>query len=268
MKQTSKLTIVIILFSVLSISCGDDDKSNLPDPGDPPVIPGEATFVMDFSDFQQANGRLDANLAWLNAAGRVVVWNVLIGFTFAIPVAAFRATVSQTPTYDFDRQLWVWTFSYDLVGKEYSAELTGQLEDDEVNWEMYISVEAGFQDFLWYSGTSKIDGSSGNWELNKSPEESQRWLSIDWEMENENIGRITYTDVSGMESDGGFIEYGRRQGTDYDTYYTISNAVNGNLVQIEWNRDANNGRIKDPLGFGDDAYRCWNENFEDIDCPQ
>ncbi len=264
-----KVLSILLILSVTTLSLFVSCSSNKEDPGDPPNVPDVSTMVMDFSDFvDEDNGsnRTSNGANWGVAALKVSVWNLLIGVTFAVPVASFRVTSSTTPEYDDDQGVWMWTAEHDYIGRTYSATLTGKQEGEVIQWEMYVSQENGYQDFLWYTGTSQADRSGGSWTLYQGPNSPNALLEIEWERTDEEIGQIRYSNVSGGAADGSYIEYGRLDTDDLDTYYTINNVETGNMVEIQWDQDTNSGQIKDPGFFGDEDFHCWDENFEDADC--
>jgi hypothetical protein len=53
----------------------------------------------------------------------------------------------------------------------------------------------------------------------------------------------------------------------YDAFYDIYGAEEDRLLETEWNRDAQAGRVRDEVFFGDADWRCWDETLQDIDCP-
>jgi hypothetical protein len=261
MDRLNKFVAILLALTFTFTSCSDDDEAT---PETPPEIPPVGSMLMDFSNFEQdGGGRTTSAVNWASAAVIVGVWNVAIGVTLAVPVAAFAASINQTPAYDTERKVWVWSFDYDFVGRTYTAELTGKLIEDGVEWKMYISQEDGFQDFLWYTGQMDTGGTYGYWLLNRSPERAVEFLRIDWEKEGEGIGSIKYTDITeGSEGNGSYIEYGKNANTDFNTFYNLYGAKEDESISIEWNDTTGAGRIQ----INDGDFQCWDENFQDVDC--
>ena len=85
-------------------------------------------------------------------------------FGLAIPVASFVESVKQTPVKQPDNS-WVWTYSITVQGVTYTAELHGKYIDSGVRWDMYITRQDEYTDFLWYYGESDIDNTRGYWVL-------------------------------------------------------------------------------------------------------
>ncbi len=264
-----KLKSIIGILLVVSIALFPTGCKDEVDPGTPPSLPPLESMVMDFSGFDDGNsgGRLETQQNWGTAVVHVAVWNAILSINLALPVASFANAINETPSYDFDRERWVWTYDYQLLGRTYTSELTAVVTSSVIIWEMNISEENGFQDVTWYTGETNVNGNSGYWLLNYNANDPAPKLRVDWVKTGENIGLITYTNViEGDANQGGFIEYGRKVGTGYDAYYEISLPSRSSDVNIDWNSSTGAGRIMDPVTFEDEEWHCWDENFDDADC--
>ena len=151
----------------------------------------------------------------------------------------------------------------------YTAKLQAKINDGNINWEMYLSKTNDYQDFNWYSGVSKLDGTEGNWTLRKSPDNAVDLLSIQWHRNlTTGTADIKYTNIeAGAAEDGGYITYGKTTDPTYDAYYDIYNKGQDNLVEIEWNIAKKNGRIKNAIAFSDTEWHYWDENLDDTIAP-
>ena len=143
---------------------------------------------------------------------------------------------------------------------------------------MYITkIGIGaFEEFLWFSGSSAMDGNSGYWLLNESAEKPEALLKIDWERTNDEIGNIRYTwvrELDEQENDDMFkdsyLEYGLQDG-DFDAYFEAyaydSNKQDFSDVRIEWSRITFVGRVRSFDYFEDEEWHCWDSNGDDIQC--
>jgi hypothetical protein len=110
-----------------------------------PTIPPVDTFVIPFEDFE--NSGMDGLVSltetgnqsnWDYAALAVVIWSTIIRVGLAVPVAAFRASFHNIPLQQDDGS-WVWSYSVNIGGSIYTAELHGQFITDGVHWAMNIS---------------------------------------------------------------------------------------------------------------------------------
>ncbi|MCB0495690.1 MAG: hypothetical protein KDC79_06115 [Cyclobacteriaceae bacterium] len=266
MKFLKSLTIVLFSTGILMTACTTNEEVN---PGVAPELPPVASMTIDFSYFDGTNigGRTNAASNWERAASVVGFWSTVLTANLTLPVAAFKVAINEKPAYDRDRGLWVWSYTYDFVGKKYTSELTGQLQGNEVVWKMYISEQGGFQNALWYSGVMKADGTSGYWLLNYNGNNPTEYLRIDWAKEGEDIGTIKFTyTLDGSAEYGSYIEYSHSSETDFDRTYKVYLSAYEANVTIEWNAETSNGHIMDSYYFQDVDYHCWDSDFMDVDC--
>ena len=229
---------LIISFLLINfISCSDSAK---PDP-DPPLMPPLSSIEMDLSSLTNSSAQklsvgktYDDNSVivgsnWTYAAGTVAFWLTVTSITFAIPTAAFAATINQDPDYLGDLR-WKWTNNF--LGY-HTAELYGEINGSVVNWEMYISRTGGFQDFLWYTGQSNIDGSGGTWTFYESPENPVEYMGIEWNYSATGVGDLRYEVVkASAENVGSYILYGFDNDEDYNAACTLYNSVNENMLSL------------------------------------
>jgi hypothetical protein len=234
---------------------------------------------MDFSDFsnqdnaksilhrgEQAGGLFDHE-NWGFAATNVAVWNTIITIGLAVPVAAFLESFKHEPVQHPDGT-WAWAYDVTVGGVGHSAELQAIAVDGDIHWTMLVSKDGAYTDFTWFTGVSNLPATEGTWTLNRSPEDLNPFIGIEWHRNPlKETGDITYTNIvpDGPEN-GGYISYGTTTGTPYDAFYDIYNKGLDNHTEIEWNRTTKEGRVKDPRHFGDDDWRCWDSDLIDVDC--
>jgi len=273
MKKILIITLVLALSVVLMHSCKSD-------PGEPPAIPLAGTMAIDFSNFEDAKkGDISISVpkgtdksSWEFAAGIALFWKSVMYTTLAVPVTAFQLAASQDPAY-IENQTWEWDYSTTVLGETYNARLTGQIASTEVVWKMYVTKggTGGFEDFLWFEGTSEFDGTSGQWILNQSPQSPSAVLQIDWTKTGAEVGEIKCTYVkTGDQYADSYIEYGQTSGA-LDSYYNI-HLYNASVQQfydlnVEWSKSLHNGRVQCPVYFGNTNWYCWDSGFLNITCP-
>jgi hypothetical protein len=136
---------------------------------------------------------------------------------------------------------------------------------------MYITKEGtgSFPEFVWFEGTSKLDGTGGQWILNQSSQLPEAILQIDWTKTGTSIGSIKYTYVKNDPFKNSYIEYGLTTGT-LNAFYTIHyfniNKQDFSDVNVEWNTTIFNGRVKcSDFQLGD--WYCWNASKVNTNCP-
>jgi hypothetical protein len=265
--------IAILLSSLLLFSCGKDDDTGGIN-GTAPILPPIETMVIDFGEMTKTTKSTDTlESNWFYSATSVVIWNAIIGTTFAVPVACFSAAANQTATQKNDIT-WQWEYDVD----EYTAHLEGRFIEDEIKWRMEISKEgeSGFSDFLWFEGTSKIGRLSGHWILYHSPEFPEETIQIDWTKEGAEVGEITYSYIRLLNNDrednslyGSSLSYGLQNET-FDAYVDIHlKDVNSDIftdTSIEWSRTNYAGRIMAEHIFADNEWHCWDQQANNTDC--
>jgi len=267
------LTVIIaISIALIAVNCKKDKKKD----ATPPTLPPPSSMVMDYSDFSSSSIKnlnnsdsvTSKNHDW--AAVNVGFWNLILTITFAVPVASFYESFNHQCVQESDN-LWSWTYSFVTQNITYTARLTAMYiqNNQQVQWDMYITKDKVYTNFHWYTGFSAISGLEGGWTLNESPSNPNPFIGIDWHR-NTTTGAsdIKYTNVvpNGTEN-GGYIYYAVTPGNSLDANYDIYNKGQNNLINIEWNRTSKNGHIKDAKHFLDSNWHCWDSIFADCTCP-
>ena len=256
---------LLVLFVAIGIFYGCKK-----DKGDPPVLPPAESMTIDFSNFASNKKSLEQlpsakgteNSNWEYAATVAGVWKLIINLTLAVPVTAFRDAADQTPEY-LSEKTWQWSYSVTYANTLYKARLTGQIRSSDVMWKMFITREGtgGFDEFLWFEGTSKNDGTGGQWILNQEPEAAITLLQIDWAKTSSSVGNIKYTYLKNDTFKNSYIEYGLTDKA-LNAFYNIHyfNSVKFSDVNVEWNTTTHNGHVKSADYLGDDNWYCWDSN--------
>lgn len=258
--------IIAVMMIMVFSGCKKDEEKTAP------TIPPSSTFIMDFSGFSNpadttGNRELTSYNNWGFSYINVVSWNVLLTVGLAVPVAAFNESFNHQAVYHPDNNNWTWSYNVTADNSVYEAELTGYLQSDSVVWEMRITRDNLYSDFLWFQGKSAIDQSGGYWILMNSPLTPVTLLKIDWKRYPDNTAEIRYTNiVPSSEDNGSYIFYGKTS-ADLNRSYVIYNHKIDNMTAIEWNSNSHNGHVKDPAHFGDILWHCWDTNLADIVCP-
>jgi hypothetical protein len=262
--------------TALFLSCGEDKPAE-PE-AEAPQIPPVSTFLMNFDDFpsggKTSGGNIDPSAKLLSrdnhnwAALHVGVWNLIITVGLAVPSATFVESFAHQPQQQPDGS-WKWAYDVTVSGDLYSAALYGSISNFGTQWEMYISKQGEFADFMWYSGEADLFLTEGTWTLNKHPEEPIPFVGIEWHRNiADSTADIKYTNIEpGGAENGGYIFYGVTTDTTYDAFYDIYNKSADNLIDIEWNLTGKDGRVKDPVHFQDEEWHCWDGEWQDIECP-
>ncbi len=274
MKRNKIFTLLMLASLVLVYTSCEKDKTP-----DAPLLPPQEAFAMDFSDFNDekyadgkkamsVEGSLMSYTHYAHAFLTVAGWNTMATLTIAVPVISYAAVLNTEPVYLGDNK-WEWTSSVEAEPATYTARLTAErISNEEFKAEMYITKEAvmGFENFKWFEGTVRYDRTHASWTLYESPANPIELLNIEWNKDWEKeVSDISYTNVKeGGTELGSYIMFEIVDETPYNARYTISHTQN--TVLIEWNRETKAGRISDPGKFGDDAWYCWDDSFQDVVC--
>ena len=270
---------LIIVFSASLLTSCKKDKGN------PPSLPPAGSMTIDFNNFSSGTKSAVADMPkgvneinWTYAALMAGYWKTVIAGTLAVPVGAFKLAVDQTPTFVSDKT-WQWNVTVSVLSVSYTARLTGQIRSSDVLWNMYVSkTGAGsFSDFLWFTGTSNLDGTGGQWVLNFSPAYNEPVLQINWTGSGTTVTYVKYTYVRAQTSDtprvadtfkDSYIEYGSTTGT-YNSTYHISFYYLTETYEawVEWSSAGIIGRDKCLKFFGDSNWHCWDALHVDATCP-
>lgn len=277
--------ILALLFSVSVMqSCQKDEITEPPVEVDAPELPKLAMFTMPTSEFDPAlvdtsglnknpNRFLtDTYFNWFHAAINLVVWHTVVALNTAAPIAAFQAAFYVQPVF-IGNLTFEWAYDYtapvELGGHTYNVSLTGQWNPDfqEVYWEMHLSQEGGYTDFLWYTGTTSVDNNTSQFSLNHQPYNPQNFIQLDYQGD-ESTGEehLRFTNIIPSSLDfGDYIEYHKVPGAPLDRGFNVL-ADPGNLLEIQWHETTKEGRVRHEQRFGDTDWHCWDGELKDVVC--
>ncbi len=277
MKKIFNILLITVFLTSLLSGCKKDK-------GDPPTLPPAESFMIDFSNFEAGKKAADEIILpkgiednyWEFSAVVAGYFQSLLITTLAVPVASFNKALDQTPKY-LEEKTWQWSYSITFLNITYKARLTGEIRTTDVLWNMFITREGtgGYAEFLWFDGTSKLDGTGGQWNLNHSFQHNEPLLKIEWTKSGNIVNYIKYTYVRTKNDDGdddpfesSYIEYGKTTGI-YDSYYNISyfNGLTFSLVNVEWHSVSHIGRVKCQPFFSDNLWHCWDGTLANTICP-
>jgi hypothetical protein len=269
MKKLLPITLIFILSAGFLTSCKKDK-------GEPPVLPPQESMTIDFTNFVSGKKSADLisdqkgteNSNWEFAAAVAGVWNSLMNTTLVVPVTSYKFAADYDPGY-LDVNTWQWSYNFSVASAPYKARLIGQISTSDVLWKMYITKDdpGGFAEFVWFEGTSKLDGTGGQWIFNESAQSKVPILQNDWTKTGSSISPVKYTYVKNDTFKNSYIEYGLTTST-LNAYYIIHyyNGLKFSDVNVEWNTTTYNGRVKSLDYLGDDNWYCWDANKINVTC--
>jgi hypothetical protein len=269
MKRLLLIILIISLPSCYFISCKKDK-------GDPPLLPPYESMVIDFSNFTSqkksydaaARGKGTESSTWEFAASVAGEWNTLISSYIEVPLAAFEAAINFKPEY-VSENLWEWSYDFSQGLNAYKANLQGKISTNSDSWKMYITFEGtgGYNEFLWIEGSSKTDGSGGQWIFKESVQSPAPLFQTDWTKSGDEVTSVKYTYLKNDTNKDSFINYLIFPGGSFDASYNIhfSNGLYSDS-DIEWNITTRDGRLKCIDYSQDENWYCWDTNKLNKEC--
>jgi hypothetical protein len=270
-----KLLSLYLSLAVVLMSCNPDNENNQ-DPQ--PVMPPEYSMAPNFDDFEtEGNQRNQTIEHWFYAAVNVNVYSTILAGNLAIPVAAFKATISQEPFYDTVAGVWTWENEFSAHSNDFSIRLTADVVDGNVDWKGYISATSLSStssysppdNFVWFEGQSDVEGNTGNWTLFENPDNPSAWISTEWSRnENQTVVNAIFTIEKEGDLLGSYIDYSRDEDADLNRSVEISNTQSGDLIEIYWNSELKFGRVRSENYFNNTDFHCWDEDLQDVNCAE
>ena len=266
MKLFNQFKTLSLAVLVLFTSCDDTNEIVQTEQ---PTPPPSYSLSPEFNTFEGSTAGRQASTIknWLYAATNVTVYSSILTVSLAVPVAAFNATIAGDPIFNRDTGLWEWTSDFTVSAEAYQITLTADVNGSDVNWKGYISKENGFTDFIWFDGTSRLDGTSGSWSLYESPNQPAVWISSDWERDfSTNSGEATFMVEKTGNGEGSFITYQVDSQSDLDRGVIINDVNQQNEIAVLWNQAESYGRVRSQTKFGDTDFHCWDADLQDTVC--
>lgn len=230
-----------------------------------PVLPPMETLAINTDDFPSTSKFApDPNYNYNLAVLALTYWNGVLVSQLGVPIAVYAVALQQTPA-QLDEDTWKWTFSTDVGGETYVAELIADVGTDSINVDMYISMVGGFQSFLWYEGKFDVERTGGYWTVYLSPIDPVAWLKIDWNINwTSETFDTKYTIVLATHDYyESYIQYGITDDPTYDAFYDLYDSFEDVLYSIDYNTTTTAGRICN----GSIGCLYWDENHENYIPP-
>ena len=245
--QSKKLLVLAMALGVFATSCKKENP-------EAPDLPPSSSMSMDNSAFGGGANKTQGGFYFSASALLVGYFNTIIVVNLAVPVASFKEAFKHEAVYDVNAKEWVWSYNV-VLGTTYTAKLHASEDGDNINWKMVVSQQGGFQDFVWYTGVSKKDGTSGTWSLNKSATDKVGYIDIAWS-KNEGAGtaetKFTYSEPN-QAGTGNYILWKQTADAEFNGHYDIYDKGKLELTQIMWNKTDGHGKV---IG-ADLVSHCW-----------
>ena len=249
------LSLSLLVSLVLSFTACDKEPVD-----ERPKLPPMESLQMDFSDFQDGPGASKGTALtygnFTHSYLSVLFWNITSSITMTLPLAAYGHALQQEAVYMGDYS-WEWSFDFNFESLNYTATLTGsRISNEEFSMEMVVALTATPEQGLkWFDGVVRYDHTHALWTFYK--EGSVEVLEAEWNKNFETEeGDLKYTYVEAdQEETGSYIMYQYLPEQLYDAAFTIS--LLAGTTKIEWNITTLEGRVNDPVKFGDSNWHCW-----------
>jgi len=275
MKGLIKLFIVLGIFFTFQ-SCTQESNDDNPDNLAAPIIPSESLFTIPTQSFgvvgdKESSSSRNSKSNWAHAGLNVLLWNSVVFVNTSVPIAAFRRAFDFKAEY-IGNMTWEWNYHYQAPpangSKKYDVSLTGKLinNKEEVAWTMTVTEEVSGNSFIWYEGVISRDHSSGNFTINKDPQDPKPYMNLSFvkNLDTDDIS-IKFTNVSTADPGlGDYIEWSTDKDNEYDRAYDVF--TKDDLLEIQSNSILKNGKVKHPSHFNDDEWHCWDTNRFNIEC--
>jgi hypothetical protein len=268
MKYFWHKVLLYILFSVLLVSiffC----KKELPKA---PHLPAVDPFMLNLTSFEQASNFPLFDSIILNdsvyynfrkAILSTYYWDsVYVKCLFApfavIPLAYYHEPVS------LSGNSWEWTITFtDTINTgNYKASLISvMLQNNQVQWSLYLSETGVFTNFLWGVGISDVNGYSGTWTFKESPDSADNLLLIEWK---QNSFSKCFNIKKGDSYYNSSISYQISPVAANDSLTLNSVLILSGNSTLEWNTNTYWGHIKNSLLFtvNSNNWHCWKSNYQ------
>jgi hypothetical protein len=253
--QSKKFLVLAMALGVFATSCKKDNPAA-------PALPPSSSMSMDNS-FDGSSNKTESGWNFGVASLAVGVYNTVLAVNLAVPVAAFKEALKHEAVYDVNKKEWVWSYNV-VVGVTYTVKLHASESGDNINWTMVISQQNGFQDFTWYTGVSKKDGTSGSWSLNKDVYTPVSYVDIEWSKDaaaGTAQTKFSYVEPS-QSGTGNYILWRKTADVEFNAHYDIYDKSKTELTQIMWNSTDRHGKYILP----DTTSHCWDTAQQDVNC--
>jgi hypothetical protein len=273
LKKLFAAALSIALLAFISCEKNPIDDGQIEQPPELPPLPPAASMSVDLSLFTGGqslakSGEAQAGRAnFTNAAIRVLIINKAVVAGLSAPVEALKAAISQKPKWDPSDRKFHWIFRDS--SQTFEADLAGWTEGREFVFQMCITSTTHVPPlvkFLWYEGRANRDVTSGYWEFfdDKTPGANIKVLRIDWQ----------HTAADNRTSKFSVVKPNVPENGDELTYSVVGAMYNltfldkseNTTLDIGWNAQTHAGYLIAP-NYNNRQKACWDENLDDVVCP-
>ncbi|MEM1325628.1 MAG: hypothetical protein AAGI23_06735 [Bacteroidota bacterium] len=238
-----------------------------------PELPNLDLFTVPVSSFEEIQNdksltKSNTKWHWLHAGLNILGWNTAVVANLAIPVAAIGEAFNQEYEY-LGEGIYEWAYRYDGPRREsFQVNLQGAYlsTEDEIGWTLRLTDINSGESFVWLTG--KTMPFASEFVIYQNPEEPNVAVSltttVDPNSEDRTTTRFTNINPNRLE-DGYYVEYRQTPDALYNRSYEVFR-TDEDFLQIELNEPAGDGRVRHLSHYGDNNWRCWDVEQNDVDC--
>lgn len=265
--RLSKLSLVGACAFALTLSACDSSTTGSVTDTSPTLLPA-AAFGMDVESFPNGSGPSVQGDNHNRAALTVGLVNLAVGIHLVIPAAATNAATQATPT--VENGTWIWENTVPVNLQNVTFRLEGTPQGSEVDWQMILSsANIGGQlheNFVLYTATSALDGTSSTWSLYYNIEGQGRTRVLDADYDRTGAQHeLTFSipDTNPNEDAHGASVYYMAEGNTREFDY--QEPTLGQNHFIEWNAATFVGSIT-AWNYNNGDRACWDSSLNDVSC--
>jgi hypothetical protein len=271
-----------------ALSGCSNDSVTLPDDNDSgraPALPSVSTMKFDLDFYGIDAPAVDAQSmatgtpseallqsaaggdheTWINAYVRAVFVHLTTYDVLEEPIAAFAFAIHSVPQAQPDGS-YLWTYIFVDQSIEYSVFLFGTPKPTTVEWRMEVSSNDPallLDHFLWFSGESRRDDTSGHWQFFDPVDLTNGVPSahIEWTRSRLEKTLTITVNGSGYENEGDVLTFTETRSTGSIEYYDASESLQSSII---WHADGT-GSLTVP-DYNGGATACWDHEQRNTAC--
>jgi len=233
-----------------------------------PSLPPYFGFLKEFGLFDLSENSVDTNYRF--AQESVAEWNSFLTDGMESPIESWSEVREDLPTWDENEEAWIWYAEFNDTKGNYSAALHGWKDKKELKWRMYFDHQGIYKDFLWYTGTTRVDSTYGKWRVYQNEIYDNPYIDIQWwnsaDTDNDTImfEKVRPNDVRA----GSTFRFGRFENIkeESEVFITMYDALDNANIEIWMNEETGEGGVKSGAFFGDQSWHCWDDKGQNTLC--
>ena len=254
---------LLIAFSLSA--CGSEGTAPEAETPTPPSLPAPSTMDLDFGMFGSTGGSDAVGTHFLTAGITVAVAQALTTLHLAVPAVVFAAAANNTPSFEEDGR-WHWRYSASHQGQLWTSHLSGVVQGSNVVWDVRITAPQAnppLNEFVWFSGTSATDGTSGVWRFfdPQNPSSGVDVARIEWTHESEDVHEVIFRSTAGPNA----ADQLTASHDGDNRVVTFFDASENHTTEIGWNVATREGYIFS-IHYNNGQRSCWNGDLNNIAC--